>query len=155
RAHPHLPGLAPCDTRRAGGLEPEHGDSLHPDASRRMVDRGGRRMNTATESPRLYRPDDMAQMAKDLPVIERVASWCKEFLARPQPELGRGGSVCPFVPRALNLNRISFVVVHTENRSEEEIDGVIAKFRDVFLHMEPVSGPEAMEKSILVILPDV
>ncbi|HJZ56405.1 MAG TPA: hypothetical protein VKE74_15680 [Gemmataceae bacterium] len=112
-------------------------------------------MSTVTEGPRLYRPDDVAQTAKDLPVIERVATWCREFLARPHPELGRGGSVCPFIPRALNLNSVSFVVVHTENRSEEEIDGVIAKFRDIFLRMEPVSGPEAMEKSILVILPDV
>jgi Domain of unknown function (DUF6875) len=112
-------------------------------------------VNTAPNSTTPYSPDDVAQMAKDLPAIERVLTWCKEFLARPHPELGRGGSVCPFIPRALNLNRVSFVVVHTENRSEEEIDQVIAKFRDIFLRMEPVSGPEAMEKSILVILPDV
>jgi len=112
-------------------------------------------MNNATNGPALYRPDDVARMARDLPVIERVATWCRDFLARPHPELGRGGSVCPFIPRALNLNRVSFVVVPTENRSAEEIDRVIAKFRDIFLRMEPVSGPEAMEKSILVILPDV
>jgi hypothetical protein len=105
--------------------------------------------------PTLYRTDDLARLAEELPVIERVAAWCDEFLARPHPDLGRGGSVCPFIPRALTLNRISFVVVRTENRSEAEVDDVIAAFRETFLATEPLTGPEAKEKAIIVILPDV
>jgi hypothetical protein len=103
----------------------------------------------------LYRPDDVARLARDLPVIERVAKWCNEFLARPNSELGRTGSVCPFIPRSLVMNRVAFVVVRTQNSSEAEIDRTIAKYRDVFLSMEPVSGPGAMDKAIIVILPDV
>jgi hypothetical protein len=55
-------------------------------------------MDTTAEDPALHRPDDPARSARDLPIIERIASWCEEFLSRPHPELGRGGSVCPFVP---------------------------------------------------------
>ncbi|PGH47026.1 DUF6875 domain-containing protein [Streptomyces sp. Ru87] len=87
--------------------------------------------------------------------MQTVAQWCEEFLAKPHPDLGRGGSVCPFIPKALSMNRVVFVVVHTENRAESEVDETIARYRQIFLDMEPVSGQEAMDKAILVILPDV
>lgn len=112
-------------------------------------------MSTAEQHPTLYRPDDVARMARDLPVVELVADWCNEFLARPHSELGRSGSVCPFVPRALAMNRISFAVVRTEDRPEAEVDRTIAEYRETLLCMEPLSGPEAKEKAIMVILPDV
>jgi hypothetical protein len=53
------------------------------------------------------------------------------------------------------MNRVAFVVVRTRNSSAAEIDQTIAKYRDVFLGTEPVSGPAALEKAIMVILPDV
>jgi len=112
-------------------------------------------VSTLEDSPPLYRLEEVSRMAKDLPVMETIAAWCHEFLSRPHADLGRGGSVCPFMPRALSLNRITFVVVHTADRTEEEVDRTIAQYREVFLAMEPTSGPEAMEKAILVLLPDV
>ncbi|MCT2589155.1 hypothetical protein LHJ74_04250 [Streptomyces sp. N2-109] len=105
--------------------------------------------------PAVYRSQELARMARDLPVIESITDWCDEFLARPHAELGRGGSVCPFIPRALSSNQVSFVVLRTKNRSEAEIDRIISRFREVFLRTEPVSGPEAIDKAILIILPDV
>src|SRR5262249_19097850 len=106
-------------------------------------------------APPPYHGDDTARMAADLPVIERVERWCREFLMRPHLDLGRSGSVCPYMPRAMGLNRIAFVVVRTRGRTDSEVDAVIARFREVFLEMEPVTGPESLEKAILVILPDV
>jgi hypothetical protein len=112
-------------------------------------------MSTDGAAPPLYHGDDIARMAADLPVIERVERWCREFLMRPHLDLGRSGSVCPYMPRAMGLNRIAFVVVRTRGRTDSEVDAVIARFREVFLEMEPVTGPESLEKAILVILPDV
>jgi len=112
-------------------------------------------MSTDSAAPPLYHGDDIARMAADLPVIERIERWCREFLMRPHPDLGRSGSVCPYMPRAMGLNRIAFVVVRTRGRTDSEVDAVIARFREVFLEMEPVTGPESLEKAILVILPDV
>jgi hypothetical protein len=112
-------------------------------------------MSTSEDGSTFYRPDDVARMSRDLPVINRVSQWCDEFLARPNSELGRSGPVCPFIPRAIAMNRVAFVVVRTRNSSAAEIDQTIAKYRDVFLGMEPVSGPAALEKAIMVILPDV
>lgn len=112
-------------------------------------------MTTATPMPPLYRGEDIERLDVDRPVLERVNRWCQEFLMRPHPELGRSGSVCPYMPKAMGLNRIAFVVVHTAGRTDDEVDAVIAQFRPVFLAMEPVCGPESLEKAILIILPDV
>lgn len=101
--------------------------------------------------PVLYRPSDVP----DLAIVERIARWCDEFLSRPHPDLGRGGSVCPFMPKALRMDTITFTVVRTKDRTDAEIDGVIAAFRDIFFQLEPRTGPEAKEKAIVVILPDV
>ncbi|QUQ64345.1 DUF6875 domain-containing protein [Kutzneria sp. CA-103260] len=112
-------------------------------------------MTTANPMPPLYRDRDIELLGVDLPVLRQVDRWCHEFLMRPNPELGRGGSVCPYLPKAMGLQRIALTVVHTAGRTDEDVDAVIARFRQVFLEMEPVSGPESLEKAILVILPDV
>jgi hypothetical protein len=112
-------------------------------------------MTTASAVPPLYRGEDIERLGVDLPVLERVDRWCHEFLMRPNPELGRSGSVCPYMAKAMALNHIAFVVVHTAGRTDDEVKAVIAQFRQVFLAMEPVSGPESLEKAILIILPDV
>ncbi|MFD7337887.1 DUF6875 domain-containing protein [Streptomyces violascens] len=112
-------------------------------------------MNNTTAPHPLYQSDDLARLNRDLPVISRIAAWCEEFLCRPHHDLGRTGSVCPFMPRALAMNRISFTVVRTRDRAATDIDATIAAYRGIFLETEPTSGPGALDKAILVILPDV
>ncbi|MFE7114207.1 DUF6875 domain-containing protein [Streptomyces sp. NPDC057654] len=112
-------------------------------------------MNTTAAPHPLYRSDDLARLTRDLPVIRRVAAWCEEFLCRPHPDLGRGGSVCPYMPRALAMNRIAFTVVRTRGRAQDDIDETIAAYREVFLETEPTTGAAALDKATLVILPDV
>lgn len=36
-----------------------------------------------------------------LDALHAVADWIKTFVAKPNRDLGRSGSVCPFVPGAL------------------------------------------------------
>src|SRR4051812_13310051 len=45
-----------------------------------------------------------------------VMAWARGYLSHPHPELGRNGSVCPFVPKSLNEGRF-YMVLH------EEVDG--------------------------------
>jgi hypothetical protein len=112
-------------------------------------------MTAASPMPALYRGEDIERLGADLPYLERVNRWCHEFLMRPHPELGRSGPVCPYMPKAMGLSRVAFAVVHTAGCAAGQVDAVISKFRQVFLAMEPVSGPESLEKAILIILPDV
>jgi hypothetical protein len=48
--------------------------------------------------------DDMSRTGElahgDLDALRAVADWIKTFVASPHGDLGRAGSVCPFVPGA-------------------------------------------------------
>lgn len=111
-------------------------------------------MNT-TAVPSLHRYDELTRLSCDLPVMERVAAWCEEFLCWPHPGLGRSGSVCPYMPRALATDRVAFTVVRTHGRTSDDVDEAVAAHRDAVLALEPTSGPGALDKAIVVILPDV
>jgi hypothetical protein len=84
-----------------------------------------------------------------------VLDWIREFLARPHPQLGRTGSVCPFVPVALGLDTIWMAAVAEATPSFEHISAIITDYRDVFLATEPTRGPEALNKAILVVFPSL
>src|SRR5262249_20977703 len=112
-------------------------------------------MESNADRPVLYRPDDVSRLGADLRVMEQAVDWCREYLAKPHPDLGRSGPVCPFVPYSLRMNRIVFAVVRSRGWSAEAIEATVGEYRDTFLHMPPVDGPEALEKAIMVLLPDV
>ena len=53
------------------------------------------------------------------PMASTVA-WLKGVIAKPHPQLGRSGSVCPFVPRAMQLSVLFlsfFQVGHAAKRT--------------------------------------
>jgi hypothetical protein len=90
--------------------------------------------------------------APDSP-MRRIASWIHEFLAQPHPDVGRRGAVCPFVPLSLEMDTIWMTEVRQPDPTFDDVAALITALRDQFIAMEPVSGPEAMQKSILVVLP--
>ena len=85
--------------------------------------------------------------------LRRIASWIHEFLAQPHPDVGRRGPVCPFVPLSLEMDTIWMTEVSQHDPKFDDIAAIITAMREEFLAMEPLSGPEALQKSILVVLP--
>src|SRR5262245_8633302 len=60
------------------------------------------------QTTKLFAPEDLdgagrtRELAEgDLNALRAVAGWTKTFVASPNPELGRAGTVCPFVPVSL------------------------------------------------------
>jgi hypothetical protein len=84
-----------------------------------------------------------------------MLDWIRGFLARPHPQLGRNGTVCPFVPIALGLDTIWMAEVVETTPSFERLSAIITDFRNMFLEMEPTSGPEAINKAFLVVFPSL
>ncbi len=87
--------------------------------------------------------------------LRSVIDWICEFLARPHPQLGRNGTVCPFVPIALERDTIWMAEVVEPAPSFERISAIITEYRNVFLETEPKSGPEALNKAFLVVFPSL
>jgi len=103
----------------------------------------------------LYTPVELDQIQQDLPYLTEVMEWVKNFLAKPHPDLGRAGLVCPFVPGALQLNTLRLTVIRAKNLEHQQIEEIVRCYRDIFLEIEPRSGKAAQNKAILLIFPDL
>lgn len=72
-------------------------------------------------------------------VINTIAAeYIEGFLAKPHPDLGRKGPVCPFVPKSMRLNSLYFCVMRTENDfNSEEIEKFMLNLKEKFEELEP------------------
>lgn len=86
---------------------------------------------------------------------KQILDWVKDFLGKPHPSLGRPGVVCPFIPRALQLNTVKTLVLRTEGLSEGQIEDLVKTYRNHFLAMDPQQGELAIYKAIMLIFPDI
>ena len=118
---------------------PPHSDESRPQSSRL----------------RLMRISEVDRSCDPLSPLRRVVDWIRGFLARPHPQLGRHGSVCPFVPAALELDTIWLAEVPEVAPTFERLSSIITGYRNVFLETEPKSGAEAINKAFLVVLPSL
>jgi hypothetical protein len=85
----------------------------------------------------------------------QIVLWAEEYLARPHPDLGRGGAVCPFVDGSLRRG-LFFITYHTGRFSDSrEVAQLIRPYKTKFLELEPRRGAEAQYKTILILFPDM
>ncbi len=103
--------------------------------------------------PRLMRVSEIERDYDPASPLGLVVAWIRGFLARPHPELGRPGLVCPFVPGALKMDSIWLTEMAETNPTFERLSAIITGYRNVFPETEPKSGPEAMNKVFLVAFP--
>ncbi len=104
-----------------------------------------------TAVPGLLRVSEVRlQYAADS-AMGQVVEWIDEFLAAQHPELGRKGSVCPFVPTALTLDTIWMAEITDSHPDMERVKEVMGQFREIFLNIEPRQMPNAINKAIIVV----
>ncbi|MEH1870470.1 DUF6875 domain-containing protein [Nostoc sp.] len=100
---------------------------------------------------------EQLQQNEDLPYLIEIMDWVKIFLARPHPDLGRRGVVCPFVPSSLKSNNIWLAVIHTKNLCLEQVEAIVKSYLDIFLKKEADDDDKelAISKAFVLIFPDV
>jgi hypothetical protein len=86
--------------------------------------------------------------------LRRILQWGRDFLCTGNPDLGRSGAVCPYVPPALERNLL-WLASHRGLVSRAAIREVIRGYRDWFIELEPTAWPGARFKAIIVVFPDV
>lgn len=86
----------------------------------------------------------------DAPLAESVA-WVRSFLARPHPDVGRAGPVCPFTPMALELDTIWLIDIPDTEPEPQRIHDIIEQCRQQFLETEPREGPMAINKVFMAV----
>jgi hypothetical protein len=94
--------------------------------------------------------------AKHLEAVQSIMCYVREFLAKPNPNLGRKGPTCPFVPKCLQLDSIFLsVLTKAEVGSNAQLDTLLLNAMDTFKLLEPRSGPKATYKALIFILPEL
>jgi hypothetical protein len=93
--------------------------------------------------------------ARDLDALRAVADWITTFVARPHDDLGRAGSVCPFVPGALGRKTLWLVPARIADKSASDVVGLVKGYKTLFMHTQPIEGDEADYKSIVVVCTDL
>ncbi|PIG94239.1 DUF6875 domain-containing protein [Gloeocapsopsis sp. IPPAS B-1203] len=103
----------------------------------------------------LYSPIELDQIQEDIPYLSQTMEWVKMFLAKPHPDLGRAGPVCPFLPRALQLNSIRLTVIRTQNLEQQQVEKIVKGYQNIFFNLEPTEGEAAFYKALMLIFPDI
>ena len=110
----------------------------------------------------LFLPEDLeeeekmsALAASDRAALQAVADWIKAFVARPHKDLGRSGSVCPFVPGALERNTLWLAAEPIADRGVPEAVELMNGYKDRFLATHPTDGDDIVYKTIVVVFPDL
>jgi hypothetical protein len=103
----------------------------------------------------LYTPSEIDQIQQDIPYLVETWNWLRSSLAKPHSNLGRIGPVCPFMPKALNLNSIRLKVIRSKNLDRQDISTLVLNYLNAFLDLEPKDPEAAIYKAIILIFPDV
>lgn len=87
--------------------------------------------------------------------LQDMVNWINAFLAKPHPQAGRPGPVCPFIPRSLKLDTVWLAAIPSRGLTQADIEVLVKRYRDTFLALEPAQGELATYKAIMLVFPDV
>jgi hypothetical protein len=102
----------------------------------------------------LERESQVDIIRQNLQPVTQIVRWAEEYLSCPHPQLGREGSVCPFVQSSMDKG-LFFLTVWRGQPDPDQISEIILKYRDWFLGIQPCAGKEALYKTILILFPDI
>lgn len=90
---------------------------------------------------------------EDLEVLATMLCYVREFLAKTHPSVGRGGPVCPFIPKTLKTNCLYVGVLRVQEKSEVEREVMAA--RRIFKSLEPAQGNMKFFRAIVLVFPEI
>ena len=96
---------------------------------------------------------DERRLPRDVTTIQ---TWLSDYVGRPNPELGRKGPVCPFIPPAMRADAVDYVFRYDLIRDSEEdlFSELLGEFEEFDRTAEPASLTRTSLASRLVVLPN-
>jgi hypothetical protein len=91
----------------------------------------------------------------DLEALQAVADWIKTFVVNPHQDLGRAGTVCPFVPGSLERKVLWLAPEQIAGRGEPDVVQLMNDYKRLFLQTQPTGGDDAGYKVIVVVFTDL
>jgi hypothetical protein len=79
----------------------------------------------------------------DLEALQAVADWIKTFVVKPHQDLGRAGTVCPFVPGSLERKVLWLAPEQIADRGGPGVVELVSGYQRLFLETQPTGGDDA------------
>jgi uncharacterized protein DUF6875 len=87
----------------------------------------------------------------DREALQAVADWITTFVVRPHKDLGRAGTVCPFVPGSLERNVLWLAPERIADPGEPDVVELVSGYKRLFQEIQPIRGEDADYKVIVVV----
>jgi hypothetical protein len=91
----------------------------------------------------------------DLQALQAVADWIKTFVVEPHEDLGRAGTVCPFVPGSLERKTLWLAPEQIADRDVPEVVELMNGYKRLLLDSRPTDGEDAIYNVIVVVFSDL
>jgi hypothetical protein len=91
----------------------------------------------------------------DRAALHAVADWIKTFVVNPHKDLGRAGTVCPFVPGSLERKTLWLAPEQIADRDVPEVVALMNGYRRLLLDTRPTDDDDVVYKVIVVVFSDL
>jgi hypothetical protein len=99
------------------------------------------------------RASDLAQ--RDREALRAVADWIKNFILQPNAELGRPGSVCPFMPTSVERQTMWLAAEHIGDGSTAHVIELMDSYKRRLLEVRSSDAGETDYDVITVVFTDL
>ena len=115
-----------------------------------------------TQVTSLFLLEDLEDVGKtselaeaDLEALHAVADWIKSFVVKPHEDLGRAGTVCPFVPGSLERRTLWLAPEQIADRDAPEVVELMSGYKRLLLDTRPPEGDDVIYNVIVVVFTDL
>jgi hypothetical protein len=91
----------------------------------------------------------------DLDALDAVADWIKTFVVKPHKDLGRAGTVCPFVPESLERKTLWLAPEQIADLDVPEFAELMSGYERLLLDTRPTEGDDVIYNVIVVVFTDL
>ena len=117
---------------------------------------------TTPAQTNLFLLDDLEEVSRtrelaerDLDALHAVADWIKTYVVKPHKDLGRAGTVCPFVPGSLERKTLWLAPEQIADRDVPEVVELMSGYKRLLLDIRPTEGDDVIYNVIVVVFTDL
>jgi hypothetical protein len=117
---------------------------------------------TPTETTNLFLLEDLDHASRrrelagsDLEALQAVADWINSFVVKPHEDLGRAGTVCPFVPGSLERKTLWLASEQIADRDAPAVVELMSGYGRLLLDTRPSEGDDVTYNVIVVVFTDL
>jgi hypothetical protein len=92
---------------------------------------------------------------RDLEALQAIADWIKTYVVKPHKDLGRDGTVCPYVPGSLERKTLWLAPEQIADRDVAAVVELMDGYKRLLLDTRPPDGDDVIHNVIAVVFTDL